>query len=165
MFSGSWNTWYIVSCILEKRRSLNSSLFEIVRINISNLGNCDRLDSKFTTIKSLELKNETTKKIEIMKIELEIKLEKIMNENAAAIHSATSFSCLALVSIGFLFFLAISNDLFKLISFLKENNLTKNENNNFRNDGENIFRKVVDKNKILFNHPYFRKNKKNSELK
>jgi hypothetical protein len=170
LFSGSWNTWYTVSCILEKRRTLNASFFEIVRININNLGNCDRLDSNFSTIKSLEMKNETTKKIETMKIELEIKLERIKNANAAAIQTATSFSWLALVTIVFLFVVAISSDFFKVVSFLKDNlfikmkkqnNYKKNENNNLGSDGENVFRKVVEKDKILFNHPYFRKNKKN----
>jgi hypothetical protein len=106
----------------------------------------------FSAIKSLEMKNETTKKIEIMKIEMELKLEKIKNENAAAIHTATSFSWLALLTIGSLFFVAILSDLLKLISFLKENYFfnmkEKNENNNLRRGGENIFRKVVEKDKI-----------------
>jgi hypothetical protein len=120
------------------------------------------------------MKNETTKKIEIMKIELEMKLEKIKNENAAAIHTATSFSWLALVTVVFLFLVTTLSDLFKCFSFLKENVFIKmkkqnqykeNENNNFGNNKKNIFRKVVEKDKILFNHPYFRKNKKNIEFK
>jgi len=124
LFLGTWNTWFTVSCVLEKRRrNLNSSLIEIVRINIFDLGNCDRLDTSFSTSKSLEMKNETTKKIEIMKIELEKKLEKIKNKNSTAINTATSFSWLALVVIAFLFLVAIFSDLFKLISFLKENSL------------------------------------------
>ncbi len=154
----------------KRRRSVNLSLFEIVRINISNLGNCDRLDSSFNAIKSLEMKNETTKKIEIMKIQLEMKLERIKNEYAAAVNTATSFSWLALVTIVFLFVVAISSDFFKVISFLKENffikikkqnNYKKNENKNLGSAGENVFRKVAEKDKILFNHPFFRKNKKN----
>ena len=149
---------------------MNSSLFEIVRINISNLGNCDRLDNSFSTSKSLEMNNETTKKIETMKIELEKKLEKIKNENAATIHSATSFSWLALIMIAFLFLFATLSDLLKCVSYFKENSYfnmkkqniyKKNENNNLGNNGENVFRKVVEKDKMLFNHPFFRKNKKN----
>jgi hypothetical protein len=119
------------------------------------------------------MKNETTKKIEIMKIELEMKLERIKNENAAVIHTATSFSWLALVTIVFLFVVVISSDFFKVILFLKENffmkrkkqnNYKENENNK-GSEWENFFRKVAEKDKILFKHPYFRKNKKNNELK
>ena len=118
-------------------------------------------------MKSLEIKNETQKKMDIIKLELERKLEELKTENAVAIQTSTSFTWLAFLIIIILLLVILLNDLLKAISYLRKNYCFINiKNHNYRNigfkhselsDRHSDFIKVAEKDGILFNHPYFKK--------
>jgi hypothetical protein len=92
---------------LEKRRTFNSSFIEVVRINISSLENCDRLDVNYIAMKTTRIENETSSKIETINNELKSKLTQLGKEKATIIQAATSFGWLAILMIFLLFFISI----------------------------------------------------------
>ena len=103
-------------CYLEKIRTFNSSLIEVVRINITSLEECDHLDSSYVVSKTNRIKNETAFKIEKIKKESNIKLEQIEKEKAFLIKTATSFAWLAILMICLVFLI---NGLIYISNFKK----------------------------------------------
>jgi hypothetical protein len=149
---GTWNAWYTIYCYMEKRRTFNSSFIEVVRINISSLENCDRLDENYITMKTTRIQNETSKKVETTNNELKSKLAQIGREKAIMIQAATSFAWLAILMIFLLFLVSILIDCQKLISYLKKcySINTMGRLNNFTPQKEetktnSVFKQVIQK--------------------
>jgi hypothetical protein len=105
---------------VEKRRTINISFIEVVRINISSLENCDRLDFNYTIMRSEQIKLDSERKLENIKFELAEKLEINEKKRAHVVKVATSFGWLAILMIFLLFLISILIDCQKLISYLKK---------------------------------------------
>ena len=106
-------------CYLEKSRIVNSN-FEVVRVNISSLEECDRLDSNYIASKVNRIKNETNAKVETINKNWNVKLDQIEKENANVIKAATSFGWLAILMICLIFLINGFLDFQKLICYLKK---------------------------------------------
>ncbi len=92
----------------------------MVRINISSLENCDRLDFNYTIMRSEQIKLDSERKLENIKFELAEKLEINEKKRAHVVKVATSFGWLAILMIFLLFLISILIDCQKLISYLKK---------------------------------------------
>ena len=103
---------------MEKKRRINFSYVELVRFDISNLGDCDKLDFNYIVLKQNEMKNDTSLKIEKLKVELESKLKKIEAQKASLIMTATSFGWLGILAIIMLVLFVTFSDFTRFIIFL-----------------------------------------------
>ena len=143
-----------------------NSTFEVVRINISSLEECDRFDLNYVVSKVNRIKNETNAKVETIRKELNIKLDIIEKEKAIEIKAATSFSWLAILMICLVFLINVLIDFQKFICYLKKYFCVKNRLNKVTpqktekpssNEQNSVFRQVFEKEKNLFNRVYFQK--------
>jgi hypothetical protein len=125
---------------------------------------CDRLlDSSYSIRKTKEIQKEA--EIEIKRIDLEVaaKLKYLEKEKEAVIKVASSFGWIAIIMICLLSTIFLFSDLFKLISYLKENfhyRVKKRPfsfNKEVLKERESVFKQVIEKDKKLFNHSYFQK--------
>ena len=148
-------------CYLEKSGIVNFT-FEVVRINISSLEECDRLDSYYVAGKVNRIKNEKNAEMETIKKELNLKLNQIEKEKAIGIKAATSFSWLAILVICLVFLINVLIDFQKLICYLKKYFCVKKRLNkvlkNIKVYSDVV--SVVEKETNLFNHAYFQKRRK-----
>ena len=146
-----------------------NSIFEVVRINISSLEECDRLDLDYVVSKANRIKIETNAKVETIKKELNIKLDQIEKEKAIEIKAATSFTLLAILMICLVFLINILIDFQKLICYLKKNYCLKKilnkvtpekAENSSSNEQKSVFIQVVEQKMNHSYRAYFQKRRK-----
>ncbi len=77
IFVATWNSWYTVFCYLDKKRVFNNSFTETIRINITNLEFCDRLDSNYALIKSRKITSDAEIEITMRKADIAAKIKQI----------------------------------------------------------------------------------------
>jgi hypothetical protein len=146
----------------------NVSFIEIAEYNKVSFEACDRLDSNYTEMKAIQINNKTKNTIQTINNVLAKKLNELEKEKAVLTKTATSLSWLALLVASGFILITILNDLHKLFCFLKENSSflnRKREKNKKpqtierinKSARENVFKKVMAKDKHLFNHSYFQK--------
>ena len=155
-------------CLFQKRRKLviasNITVFELCSIELTNLGDCDRLDLNYSAMKLNKMKNETADKIENIKVNLAANLKELEKEKSANIQVATSFSWLALLIILIFLMVIVLIDFHKLFLYLKENSLYickereksvsfYNFEKNISRNNLNVFKQYSEKDKAFLNHP------------
>ncbi len=146
--------------IFKTRKVLNNitnvSYTVIAEFNITNLEECDRLDSNYTEMKAIQINNKTKNTIQTINNVLAKKLNELEKEKAVLTKTATSLSWLALVVASGFILIIILSDLHKLFSFLKENSsfLNRKRENKInppiiaiinKKERENVFKQVVKK--------------------
>ena len=143
----------------------NITVFEFSSIEITKLGDCDRLDLNYTAIKFNKMKNETVVKIEKIRENLAAKLKELEKEKDVNIQATTSFSWLALLIILIYLMIIVLIDFHKLFFYLKENsvNICKERENsvslkNFKkkiitDNNLNVAKQLIEKDKALLNNP------------
>ncbi len=105
--------------------------------------------------------------MEIKRIDSEVaaKLKQLEKQKENFSILALSFAWLAIIMICLLFIISLLSDLFKLVSYLKENfqygvkKFPLSPNKEVIKERGSIFRQVFENDKKLFNHSYFQKRK------
>ena len=147
----------------------NISYNKIVPIEITSLGDCDRLDSKYTAMKANQMSSETKARGEKIQGELANKLQELKKEKAVVIQTTTGSGWLALLTIFFVFSITFLSDLLKFSLYLQKTkfcHIRKRVNktddcrveNRIVNENQSVFRQVFEKEKVLFN-AYLKKSK------
>ena len=148
--------------------ALNISFNESVSINITNLELCDRLDLNHTEMKMARMNNKTNANVLKIKTELAAKLNELEKEKKLILQTAKSLGWVALFVVLILFLFFSLNDAIRLYRYHKEISSkhlkkmeTKSNPETFMGIGVgengNVFKQVIDKDIVLFNHPYFQK--------
>jgi hypothetical protein len=171
IFVATWNSWYTVYYYFDKRRILNYSFTETIRINITNLEFCDRLDSNYSLFKSRKITSDAEKEVNMRKADIAAKIKQIEKDSEVVKIASISFTWFAILIISVFFLILIINDLFKLVAFMKKHHcslnvkIEKRMNKKILGDSklkekENLFKQVIEKDKYLFQHPYYQKIRK-----
>ena len=174
IFVATWNSWYTVYCYFDKRRILNYSFTETIRLNITNLEFCDRLDSNYSLFKSRKITSDAEKEVNMRKSDIASKIKQIEKDSEVVKIASISFTWFAILIISVFFLILIINDLFKLVVFIRKQHcspkiqIQKTINNRIPEDSklkekENIFKQVIEQDKYLFQHPYYQKIRKPSQ--
>jgi hypothetical protein len=175
IYLGTWNLWYSIHCVLEKKRKLINGTIETLSINITNLELCDNLDPYYTMIKSKQIKEIIAVEVQQIKTDVDKKLNKLENQNIVFTKVAYSFSWLAILVIFLIILIFVLNDMFRLISFLKKsysNRPMKRQSKMIipeivvlKEAKMNHFKQVCEKEKKLFNKQSYLHKKTNTKKK
>ena len=136
---------------------------------------CDRLfDSNYSISKIKQIQKEAEIEIKRIDSEVEAKLKQLLKDKEVVIRLALSFGWLAIIMICFLFTIFLLSDLFKFVSYLKKNYRHKvnkkiihelSANKEDQRERRSVVRRVIEKEKKLFNHSNHYSKKKKSETK
>jgi hypothetical protein len=88
-----------VYCYLDKRRILNYSFTETIRINITNLEFCDRLDSNYSLFKSRKITSDAEKEVNMRKADIAAKIKQIEKDSEVVKIASISFTWFAILII------------------------------------------------------------------
>ena len=108
-----WNAWYTTNCVIQKIRFniSNPKQVDIVRIQINSLGLCDSLDDNYSQSQSLQILNKSSNEIKTIQYETEKSVNEMKTQYKIIISTSFGFTIVAIISITFVFLVALLIDL------------------------------------------------------
>jgi hypothetical protein len=105
------------------------------------------------------------------KAHIAAKIKQIEKDSEVVKIASRSFTWFAILMISLFFIILILNDLFRFVVFMKKQHCCLNvkiekkmnkkiPDNSKLNEKESVFKQVIEKDKYLFQHPYYQKSRK-----